>query len=269
MAAKDSLQRFTDHRTLAWIISIVLHVLIVLFVLLLPGFIRQNPQDGYEGILVSFGLPVESAGDQLATDVPPDAVENEAELEKELQDPDQEVSNDLSAAYTDEDQSPLKLEEKTADRKQAPTKQTQPTTPKEAKVDDLSRARDEFGKLFNAKGDKQNGNRNQGDPLGEPDAAVLEGISKGKGQVGGGLDERGVLFEPEIIEQSQKSGRVVVAICVDKSGKVISANFTQRGSTTTDSELVSVAELSALKYRFMPSEFENQCGTISINFIVR
>jgi len=87
--------------------------------------------------------------------------------------------------------------------------------------------------------------------------------------VGGGLDERGGLYEPEIIEHSQKSGRVVGRVCVDKTGRAMSAKFTQLNSTTTDRELVEVAEISALKYRFMPSDYEEQCGTITITFIVR
>ena len=41
---------------------------------------------------------------------------------------------------------------------------------------------------------------NSGDPAGDPNTNILDGISKGKGNVGGGLASRGLIFEPEIDE---------------------------------------------------------------------
>jgi len=133
----------------------------------------------------------------------------------------------------------------------------------------LDKARDAFSQYFNKSNSTGEVIKQSGDPFGEPDATILEGISKGKGKVGGGLDERGVLDKPEFVENSQKSGIVVVRVCVNKVGDVINARFIQRGSTTTDRELVEIAESSAYKYKFTPSQFEEQCGTITINFIVQ
>jgi TonB family protein len=87
--------------------------------------------------------------------------------------------------------------------------------------------------------------------------------------VGGGLGNRGVKYEPTISDNSQKTGKVVVNVCVDKSGKVISAEYTQKGSTTTDSDLRALAERSARKFVFSESTIEKQCGTITIDFKVR
>lgn len=124
-----------------------------------------------------------------------------------------------------------------------------------------------FGKSDNASAGKEAGQ--QGDPLGKPDAKALEGISKGSGRVGGGLSNRGVLYEPNFSDNSQKSGIVVVKICVDDTGNVLSAKFTQKGSTTTDSYLVGLAEREVAKYKFTPSETLEQCGTITIDFKIQ
>lgn len=130
-------------------------------------------------------------------------------------------------------------------------------------------AKKQYGNVFG--GGKGNTGKpgNQGDPNGDPNADNLKGISTGSGKVGGGLDGRGVVYEPNIQENSQRTGRVVVNVCVDKSGKVISAKYTQRGSTTTDASLRQIAEESAARFKFTASSIDQQCGTITIDFKVK
>src|SRR5688572_18706929 len=88
-------------------------------------------------------------------------------------------------------------------------------------------------------------------------------------RVGGGLGNRGVLHEPKINDVSQKTGRVVISVCVDKVGKVIKAEYTQKGSTTTDSELKDIAKKAALQFKFTDSDIEQQCGTITVDFKIK
>ena len=78
-----------------------------------------------------------------------------------------------------------------------------------------------------------------------------------------------MLHEPKIDDRSQKTGRVVISVCVDKNGKVIKAEYTQKGSTTTDSELKEIAKKAALQFKFTLSEIEEQCGTITVDFKIR
>jgi TonB family protein len=104
---------------------------------------------------------------------------------------------------------------------------------------------------------------------GDPNASSLEGISTGTGKVGGGLGSRGVLKSPPVSQNSQKAGTVVVSVCVDSNGKVTSADFTQRGSTTADSQLVNAAIRNAKNWQFSEGAVDKQCGTISYNFKVR
>lgn len=84
--------------------------------------------------------------------------------------------------------------------------------------------------------------------------------------IGGGLGGRAVVNRGRINDTSQKSGKVVIEVCVDKEGRVVSADYTQRGSTTSDSELKSKAIQAAKGYRFAASSADQQCGTITFNF---
>lgn len=83
------------------------------------------------------------------------------------------------------------------------------------------------------------------------------------------ISSRQVLKKPNIVDNSQKEGRVVVKICVDGTGKVISANYTQVGSTTTDAHLIDLAEKGVMEYIFSESPAERQCGRVFIDFRLR
>lgn len=125
-------------------------------------------------------------------------------------------------------------------------------------------AKSKFNSLMNnADG---NGAPSKGDPKGTPNADALDGITKGKGKAGNGLGDRGLLHAPDISDNTQKTGKVVVNICVNKNGNVISASYTQKGSTTTDSHLIKLATESARKYKFAKSTISEQCGDITIDF---
>jgi hypothetical protein len=57
-------------------------------------------------------------------------------------------------------------------------------------------------------------------------------------------------------------------VCVNPEGDVISAEYTQRGSTTTDSDLKRIAQKAVYQFKFSPGDLEKQCGTITIDFKV-
>lgn len=85
---------------------------------------------------------------------------------------------------------------------------------------------------------------------------------------GEGIFGRKVIFRPDIKDMTQKNGRIVVKICVNREGRVMNATYTQRGSTITDSELVQLAERSAKKYKFNKDYTapNKQCGKITFIF---
>lgn len=111
---------------------------------------------------------------------------------------------------------------------------------------------------------------NQGDPNGDPNADNLKGVhTGGKGRIGGGLGNRGVVKEPKIAETTQKTGRVVVKVCVNAQGNVVSAEYTQKGSTTNDATLINIATKNARQFKFTEGDVTEQCGTITYDFIVK
>ena len=110
---------------------------------------------------------------------------------------------------------------------------------------------------------------NQGDPNGDPSADRLRGISTGAGKIGGGLEARGVVGAPKLSDNSQRTGIIRVKVCVDASGRVTSADYTQKGSTSSDVLLKRLATENAKGYRFSPSSAGTQCGHITYNFVVK
>lgn len=119
------------------------------------------------------------------------------------------------------------------------------------------------------KGEGDGGNPGkQGDPNGDPSSDVLKGLNTGQGVIGGGLAGRGG-NGPGIKDNSNKTGTVVVYVCIDPRGKVISARFKQKGSTTSDPDLVNLALENADKWSFNAGTLDETCGTITYDFKVK
>ncbi|MEO0040890.1 MAG: hypothetical protein RL329_338 [Bacteroidota bacterium] len=109
---------------------------------------------------------------------------------------------------------------------------------------------------------------NQGSPDGDPNSSVLTGVGKGAGVVNG-FGGRGVRAAPKLDEQSQKSGKVILDVCIDEDGNVLSVKFNSRLSNTPDPELQQAAITNAKQYKFVAGGVDKQCGTITYNFIVK
>ena len=126
--------------------------------------------------------------------------------------------------------------------------------------------KNKMGDLFGGSGSGQ-GNTgtpgNQGSQDGDPNSNNLEGL--GTGRVGGGLSNRGGKG-PKLSDRSQKNGKVIVKVCVDSKGKVISASPTQNGSSIWDAALNRKIKANAMKWTFANGELDKQCGTITYTF---
>lgn len=123
-----------------------------------------------------------------------------------------------------------------------------------------------FGSLLSGGSGDGGNSGNEGDPDGDPNSSALENLATGSGLIGDGLSDRAVEYKPEITDNSQKTGRIVVDICINSLGKVISAKYTQKGSTSADKDLIEVAEKGVRKYRFSKSDAAKQCGSVIIDF---
>lgn len=287
-------------------ISIIVHIL--LLVLLFINFMHPpDPPPGQAGILVSFGEPNIGQGDEVSA--PPLEAPEEEEPEKteevEVTDPpveEPEVSEpEISEAekraaeqkklledkHSKELALKKKKEEEARKKREAEEARKKAEAEKKRKAEEARKKREaeearkkaeadkfkgEIGGLFGQDGDGKGETGkpgNQGDPSGDPDASNLEGISTGSGDIGGNLGGRGVLYKPVIKDKSQKTGDVNLKVCVDGNGRVISAVYTQGGSTTSDPDLKRTAIAGAKKYKFEKSMLDKQCGTIKIKFRVK
>jgi len=116
------------------------------------------------------------------------------------------------------------------------------------------------------KGDNKNPG-STGEEGGSGDAKV--GSVTTGGDIGGGLSGRGVRSRSKPVNNTGQFGKVVIKICVDKDGNVLSATFTQGGSTNADGDLVRLAEKAAKAYKFQgnPNAPDKQCGTVTFRFL--
>lgn len=282
-------KKLEENRKRGIIGTIVVHILI-LALLFIPVFSHQIPPPEKEGVLVSFGQPnVGSGRDAPSTQnvqpvdkvqpVPSEqAVEKVVSKEEQnLEVPVKKQPRTIEKVLTSDNSKALAIEKQKREAAEAEARRNaelqaakeRAAAEKARKMEEYRQAKKQFGNIFGkGKGNTETPG-NQGDPGGDPDASVLEGISTGSGVVGGGLGNRGVKYAPNIIDRSQKSGIVVLNICVDENGKVVSADYTQRGSTTTDRHLKQVATKYARQYQFTSSDIDKQCGTLTVDFKLR
>jgi protein TonB len=121
-----------------------------------------------------------------------------------------------------------------------------------------------------------NEGREDGDPNGSPDG---NGHGDGLGGSGGGtgngegmggfyLAGRTLAAKPTVTDNSKETGRVVVAITVDRTGKVIKAVPGAKGTTNLSPVLLEKAKQGALQAKFSPKPDgqPEQFGTITFEF---
>jgi outer membrane biosynthesis protein TonB len=267
------------------IISIAIHVLIILLAIL-PFLKYPDPPPGQEGVLISFGEPDAGQGDDRPDVQQVDPTVTKTESQAEAQPAEQAASKAAEQKVVTTDDADARLKKQQADAEQKRKSDAQRAAEQEAarkraaedaarraaeeearKQAEAEKARKQYGDFFggSGKGD-QSKPGNTGDDKGDPNAQNLTGMTKGAGVVGAGLSNRGVRKSAPISDKSQNTGRVVIAVCVDRMGNVTKADFTQRGSTTTNAQLIDLARRNARSYLFSESSLDEQCGTITYDF---
>ena len=111
-----------------------------------------------------------------------------------------------------------------------------------------------------------------------PDGDGTEGKNIGVGKAGDGqywgdfagdgLFNRKVIQRANVARLALKEGKLVVNLCVDKSGKVVFVECDRKKSTIRDDKLMSMAEGCASHYIFDqdPTAPEKQCGRLTFIF---
>jgi outer membrane biosynthesis protein TonB len=261
-----------DNRNKSILLSFLFHVLLLLL-LLLPCLHYFDPPLDNQSIIIALGIP-EEEDEQAAASTTDEKGTPEPQVEQQKAEPTKPVVKESEARQTKivsktEESSSVEAAAKKSNadikREQEEARIAEEYRKAEEEAQKKQDAKSKFGSLFNKNSDTDNTD-GKGDPISQPDATALEGMSEGFGKTGKGLQSRKIVFQPKIEDNTQKTGKVVVDICVNKSGKVVSANFTQKGSTTTDTYLIRLAESNARKYEFTESDIDEQCGEIIIDF---
>jgi hypothetical protein len=260
-------QREKQSRLYAYIGTAIVHALIVLFL----GWLGLMPPD--EGLGGPSDIPVE----EPAPPIPP-----QPEPEKQ-EDP--VATQDIEDAPVVEEKK-TEVKKKTEIVKPVEKKITQPVE-QPRKVDERSL----FKKKSNTSTSSGYGNgdapgnegRPDGDPNGTPGGngqggGTGNGIGNGTGNgIGDGtgdgvgqfeLHGRSLARRPKVEDNSRETGKVVVQIVVDRTGKVIKATPGYKGSTTLHPSLLEKARQGALEAKFSakPDGPEEQYGTITFIF---
>jgi outer membrane biosynthesis protein TonB len=267
----DVLQSEERNRKTGFIISFTIHI-IALLLCLIPfvTMIKFPPEES--GIMVMFGETDSGISDNAEKPVQEEQskpVVNQASKQPEVVK--SKTRDEIADVIATDSKKTNSNAKSSADERAKKEKERLETEriEKEAREKEAAEKKKKISDLF-GKGKGDGGKPgDQGVPTGVPDGKILDGITKGSGRVGGGLSSRGLIFEPVFQDNSQRSGRVVLTICVDSNGKVISSKFTQKGSTTSDPYLIQITEKTASKYKFSPSDVDSQCGTITVDYKVQ
>jgi len=245
------------------IVTAVIHILILLL-FIFTGLTIPIPLPE-QGIMVNFGTSDEGMGEIQPEDVSSSDVE--------------EVSTEEVVESTPV---PTETQEEiiTQEELETPAVNEVPPTPVEAEVveekepDPVVNPSALYpGKKNNTDSEASQGETgnsgDQGSEDGVPDSKNY-GESRGKG-TGFFLSGRDMVFKPNVIANTQETGKVVVNIWVDRYGKVKRATPGAKGSTTTSSYLYKIAKEAAIKAKFSPNRDapEEQKGTLIFDFKLR
>ena len=112
------------------------------------------------------------------------------------------------------------------------------------------------------------GSGNMGKEGGDPNSNRYDG-TPGNGGVGFSLAGRSAKALPSPNTSTQKQGKVVVKIWVDRAGNVTQTSAPEKGSTVTDAALVRQAKAAALKAKFSPKDDAPEVQTGTITYVFR
>lgn len=248
------------NRIIAFVISTLTHI-IILLILLYFGFKAPDPPlDTVEGVAVVLGTTESGmieTFEQVSKPEPQPVPETVQPKEEEIL---TEESADVPAVVKKKEEP--KPKEKPVEKQ--PEKKEEPKEPeRQADPNTL------FQKGTNTSkgtGDKPG---DQGKKEGKVDAKSWQGGShEGNGFGIEGMEGRGLKTPPRLNDDTQREGKIVVAIVVDKDGNVIEARGGIRGTTINDYNLITKAEEAARRTKFTPdpNAQEKQYGKITFNF---
>ncbi len=238
-----------DKRPLRWaLLAVVLYVVILATLMLLMRFSVAQTHPADEGILVDFGQTEMGEGEEelLATDVaatppPPQSEESEEQLESD-------------------ERNEVEIPEQENEPNKEPSPATEESTQQRDTVVVEQRTVNQQALFPGRKAESESSSQgttegagNQGDESGAEGGAT-EGGGDGNQAVAVVKNRSVVGSLPTPAYRANASGKVIIDITVDDTGRVKSATYRAQGSTTNNSQLVAAAQEAALKARFTPND---------------
>lgn len=249
-------------------IAAMLYIALWVVLMLVVKITIQTKETG-EGILVDFG-DVENAGGMMAAAQAAAAENHRPSDTPPVVNPEDMMTQDFEEAPEVPRQQP-RPERRPSDSDQQQQQQAAPPVEEPPRQPDQRALFPGSNQQANStsqgvtEGEGRQGSQ-EGTPGGDP-----TGSGTGQGGTGFSLAGRSIVGAlPQPRYGPNKSGRVVIDIQVDATGKVVRAIPRGQGSTTNDSELISTAMEAAQKAVFNKIEGDGlQTGTITYNFILK
>ncbi len=240
-----------------------LFFIVVIIMLFLLGLWKPWPPPPEEGVMVAFGEieNVEVGG-------VPETAES-SPVQPQVEDVPQE-----DAMTQDVEDAPV-IEEKTESEPKEVVKQPEPEPIEKPVKESVKEPEEEKPKIDPSalykgpRGTLTKAGKGGGKPSGSKEGKGTTGNTGiGTSGIGYSLKGRTLKKVPQIRDESQETGIVVIRIKVDQQGKVISAEFSPAGSTTTNQRLINLALQAARKSQFNadPNAPPIQSGTMTFHF---
>jgi len=284
MNAIEEIKEERKNKAIGYSITFVLHALLFLW-LWFSILHTPDPPLGFGGMELAMSLGEPDMGGP--SEVP---IEEPAQVQPTPEPPVQEEQ--IVTQENEDDDIKVTAKPPVEQKKPQVTKPVEKPKPIEKPVEKprVADQRSLFKKSNTQQGEAGRGSGqipgNQGDPNGSPDGSP-DGNSdhgNGNGGTGGGpggdgtggpnkgsftLKGRNLVYRPDITTDIKEPGTVVVAIVVNREGKVIRATPGQKGSTTANRAMLEEAKQNALKWKFTPNPqaAEEQFGSLVIRFV--
>ncbi|MCW5909081.1 MAG: hypothetical protein KIS94_14545 [Chitinophagales bacterium] len=284
----------TRKNTTAGVITLLVHALILLALLF---SILRTPIPPFEdmggGMAVNFGFDEAGTGETQPFSYNPGPMESSPSAGK-TSTANSSPEEVLAQENGEEDVVVPKVEEKPKTKPKAetvykPNQKTTATTvtsnqntktenpnPQPTANPDAMFTKGAYGKPNNSKGDGTGGGQgDQGKPTGDPNSTNYLGDGDGNGNGPGKGDGSGYSLSGRkkvsipAPQSCSTQGKVVIKIKVDRSGKVVTADFERFKSTVFDDCNINNARSAALKATFNPDSNAEEFQTGTITYIYK
>ncbi len=233
----------------AFILTSVVFALLLVFSLIF-GFITPLPLPGEEGIEINFGDDETGFGNEeprVNEEVveAPEPSQPEATQVEEVEDAQLTQDFEEAPAVAAKEEKVVQKEVVKEEVKEEQKEEPQP----QVNANALYKGRKENTESTSSQGDV-GGTGNEGSSSGSVDATSQSLGGGGGNGISFSLNGRSPVALPVPTFNTQKEGRVVVRVRVDRSGKVVFAEPGVKGSTTLDKDLLAAAKRAALASSF-------------------